>query len=388
MQTFLSDLQKHKLEYEERDDRVGVKGLPVLRSGVWKGIPFTPARLAEIASSFADIKRADDWMPPVRPRHPSQAEWDDGTWDTTQNLGVVEGLRYEPEADILFADIEVDVGTGEKIRGGNVRYDSAEFADYRSPNTGALYENAFRGVAFVDNPAVKNIGWLSALNAEEFEESEPIEDQKVVPQTTATREGGTKNMTIWKKFKAVVGLTDEQVDKLDTLEAAEVDQVPDDDIIAAPDATAASAEKPVDIPPEIAEQLAAAKERADAAEKRADASEKVQLAEVALRKTAEREQVLDALSADATVTPAVRDLLRPVFEALEASGENVIVLKAEEGDGDVEVTPVQLLVEALKQNAGITARYFKLESAPAGDGEISPWSEESYPAKDAKPASE
>jgi len=167
---FLNDLQKQELKYEERDGRYGIKGLPVLRSGTWKGIDFDEVRLAEIANSFAAIKEADDWMPPVRPRHPTQAEWEGETWDTTQNLGIVEDLQYDTEADLLRADIEVDGPTFEKMRGGNVRYTSAEFITYKSPNTGAIYEDAFRGVAFVDNPAVKNINWALALNADEFVE--------------------------------------------------------------------------------------------------------------------------------------------------------------------------------------------------------------------------
>ena len=171
-------------------------------------------------------------------------------------------------------------------------------------------------------------------------------------------------MTIFGRVRAALGLSDEQAEKLAVLEAAEGDQEVGDDTPADQDIPDAESDAPAEISPELAARLAAAE--TEAAESRM-----LLQAEIARRHDRERVELLDSLSEDGTLVPAARALIEPVFRVLEADSADVLVLQT--GEGEIKLTAIEMLAEALKLNASIQDKYLGRSEvvAAAQDGDKS-----------------
>jgi hypothetical protein len=287
------------------DGKASLRGLPVLRVGTWNGRAYTAADLQSIADNFAEVQASDSWEPPLRPRHLLDSAGNAVSLDARETLAWHKGLRYDPAAQLLTADLEVvDADTVAALESGKLRYVSAEIvrSGYTSPVTGKQYETpVYYGAAFVDNPAVKGMPWRLVTNAEELGHSRP-----------ESKESDSK-MSWLETFKSLLrreGVADEELAAVDQLAAGPP---------APPQAPAAP--PPDDGVRAQMEQLAAT------------VRDQAALIETLTQTRAQEaaQATVDRLVSEGTVPPAMRVQCLALVQALSTGGEVEILSADAEG---------------------------------------------------------
>ena len=166
-------------------------------------------------------------------------------------------------------------------------------------------------------------------------------------EVDAASRGGVTIMSLWDTLKEKLGLTPEQTQVLETLQAEEGDTAAQD---TAPDLEAASKE------------LAAERNRAETARKALEA-EREKL-EVQSRQMKAKRQVAELLDGR-YIVPAMAERLESVLVA--AAGQS---LTAMSDDGkEQQINMADSLVEVLQAGEQISAQYFEQISKPEADAE-------------------
>lgn len=326
MMLYLSDLRQVDMTYEilkavngEEARRYRVRGLPLLRAGVFNSYEFTAENLSEIEQTFDPTVFA----PPLRPYH---ARNDTHINARTDILGHIE--RVYIDDGVLLADAAIyDADTITEMQKGRFRYLSAE----------VLVNGPYRlqGAAFVDNPAVKGLPWELVMNRTEYPE---LQTPAVSPGAPQVRmEGGNKPMSLKDKIVALFsqGTPDPEA-VLELMNAPE------------PQPTA-----------EVAALAAKVDELSNRLVQMGEEREKY-LADTAAREAQLRSERVDgevtALLNERYITPATADRWRAI---LSAAQETVVTL------ADDKREPLSaMIVAALREGAQIDERYFSQISAP------------------------
>jgi len=360
---FLSDLSDFLVDYQQVGNRYLVRGLPLCRVGEWNAagglLELSLDDLNDYASNFAAIKDADGWTPPMRPRHPSDEEDAQGTWDTRNNLGYIQGLRVDEGRGALLADVEVDSDTFGLISGGNLKYISGELGienSYHSPSLDETFDRVVLGGAFVDNPAVKGMNWSLVLNASDFRPEPPL-------MTNAQLQAiGNEYANLQMKGGAKMG---NFIDSIKALFAA--GEVKEEDVVALAAEIEPEEPKQETADWEAAVEAAEAK-AADAqaeATKAVAAAEKVTAGAALEAKVARANARVTALSASRHIIPAQEDPLRAVLTALDGQARTVKLADGTEQDEDL----ADVLVGVIQAKDAVDERWFKQISASAPDEE-------------------
>ena len=337
---YLADLQRHPVTFAKGENGTyTVTGLPVLKAGTWNRFPFTPAHLDAIEANFATDRDQLGFYPPLRPYHAKDGEPVDVRRDT---LGYLTALRRE--GDTLFADATVyDEDTIRHLQTGRYRYTSAEAA-YTADGAGTR----LRGLAFVDNPAVKGLPWTLVANSEEFplgREEDTSAASPATPPAPITPQGGeTQPMTFREKLMALW------------------ERKP----------TASREEIIAELQEEESAEVIALREQAEAAETARQAAE-AELATLreaeAQRVTAERQALVTgqvmALLSERYIVPAQQERLTALLSAL--AGQEMTVTLA---DGATEQRDLaDEVVALLRAGQTIADSYFRQTSTDAAGPE-------------------
>lgn len=339
---YLSDLQAYPVHYEAGPDGTYlVKGLPVIREGVFNQFPFTAAHLDSILSEFSEGKDKLGFEPPLRPFHAQDHQPIDVRRDT---LGYQTNL-YRKDGGLFCDAVIYDEETIANLQKGRYRYTSGEFA-YTADGPGTR----LRALAFVDNPAMKGMPWVLVANSEEFAEGREADETSVgltppPPAPAPDPQGGEQSMSMTEKVKALFsGKT-----AASESEVLAVLQDEDPAVVA------------------LREEVAAEKARADKAE-----AEAVQLREAeAQRQAAERQQAVaeqvQALLAERYILPAQQERLTAILSAL--AGQEMEVRLAE---GATEKRdPVAEIAALLREGQQIAEQYFvKLSSSAPSEADL------------------
>lgn len=331
---YLTDLraQEHAVTYEAHPaGGFRVKGLPVLKPGVYHGITFDAGHLEEIAANFRANKEELGYEPPLRPFHPRQGERVDVRKDL---LGVLEDCYLEGQ--VLKTDVRVwDEETVRAMQEGRFPYLSGEFRINTAQRDG---KTALRGLAFVDAPECKGLPWRLVMNAEEFPEEwqadEPATATVLPAATTAVpAPRGGDSMTLTERVKALFG-------------KGEVTR----------EAVLAALEEPQEDP-----ELAMLRERAEKAE--------AELAAIAEREAAEAEEqrraqlaqqeaedraAVEALLAERHIVPAQQETCLAILTALR--GQETVVQLSEASEESIPVREAFLAM--LREGAAVSEKYF------------------------------
>lgn len=342
-QVYLSALggERQVLISAAGNGRFYVKGLPVLRTGTWKGQTYDAELLQHYSDTFRIIRDTHQWLPPVRPKHVEfDSEGQPKQTDARDLLGAWTDLYPDEGGDTLLADAEVNEATATALLQGAMRFVSSELSA-RLRVGGQDYNDVFSGGAFVEHPAVTGMPWSVVCNAEDFAEATP---SAVEP----TPQGGESHMSWFDKLK--VRLTAGEPPTKAEVAALLADET--DPQVA-----------------QLAEQAQAEKARADQAE--ADlaqlretlaAAETARLAEAHLAAVTAS---VDALLTERRITPAQREPLLTVLTALR--GQEIVTLAE---DGSETRTPLaEVLVASLREGAQISDRYFGQESSATPSAE-------------------
>jgi len=175
VQCCVADLSLFQVQLVVRDGAEYVLGLPLIRPGTWNGVPYTADDMRAIAANHEVIRSVEGTEPPLRPGHAyDPVTGDPIITDATETHAWFTGLAFDEAQQVLFGDARlVDWNCTEGIRSGKLRYLSTEIKPnytLNDPTTGELREigPALVGTAWVDNPAVKGLGFEILLNAEGF----------------------------------------------------------------------------------------------------------------------------------------------------------------------------------------------------------------------------
>jgi len=348
---FLSDVTRFPVTFEpQAEGKQLVRGLPVVRTGKYKGHDFDADALRQMADNFATIRDRDGFTPLLTPRHYAEAD---------EALGPFADLRFDEGKGALVADAVVGDDTAQKIESKQYRYVSGEVdweyelqaEDQRSIGP------AIAGAAFVNYPASRGMQIDVVLNAEEFPQLFPeaaiafdLEEltTAIVKELTPLLEGGrTRMATLKERVVALFAKAQEGEDvKPEDLDAL-VEEIPEEGAgdNSGDDADDSTATLDTD---NISRQMAQLKKAGEEKDERI----------TALEQTNRRDwcdRTVDDLVRGGHLPPAQRQETYLMLERLSATGgENIIVLskvtneKGEVEDHTIERTPVEHYVESIK----------------------------------------
>lgn len=296
-----------------------LRGLPVLREGIWNGRAYTAADLQALSDNFAEVQQADSWDPPLRPYHMLDADGKPIKIDARETLGWHKAITYDPTSKLLTADIEiVDADAIAALETGKLRYFSSEIYrnGYTSPVSGKVYDTpVYYGAAAVDNPAVKGMPWNLVINAEEY------------GHTQAEEKDGDRKMSWLETLKNVLrkeGVAEDDLAAVDQL-AAGPPKPPDKQAASQPD-------------PQL-EQLT-----------KTVTEQQAMIAQLQQTRRAEAVSgTVDALVKDGLVPPAMRLQCLALVNVLHGQAQPLEVLSADAEGKPVtkQATALELLQEIL-----------------------------------------
>jgi cation transport regulator len=173
---FVNDLAKYPVQIIQVADQTFARGLPLMRPGTWNGNAYTADDMRQIAQNFALVRDAEGFEPALKPQHSFLV---DGTpIPTPANLvqGWSEKVWFDEGEQVLFGDVRLcdEWSALQDMKSGKLRYLSTEIQsgyELSDPATGEVGQDIGQvlvGIAWVDNPAVKGLGWELVVNAAEY----------------------------------------------------------------------------------------------------------------------------------------------------------------------------------------------------------------------------